>query len=140
MRVKLLVILLGSVGALDMVNFAAIDTVPAHYRQRTLYRHNPNVTLMRTTADECRQIGAWIGAKLNAMPGPVSFLIPEQAVSALDIDGGAFYDPAADGALFDTIAATVTWNDRRRLRRLPCHINDREFAGAAVAAWREITA
>ena len=67
---------LGSVGALDMVNFWAPETVPPHYAGRLLYKHNPNVTLMRTTAEECRAIGEWLGEKLNACEGPVRFLIP----------------------------------------------------------------
>src|SRR4029079_2862218 len=70
----------GSCGALDMVNFGAWDTVPERFRGRNLYRHNPTVTLMRTTADECRAIGQFIAAKLNAMTGPVRFLIPDGGV------------------------------------------------------------
>ena len=90
----------GSVGALDMVNFGAPDTVPAHYRSRTLYPHNPQVTLMRTTAEENRRMGRWIGEKLNQMEGQVRFLLPEGGVSALDAPGHAFWDPEADAALF----------------------------------------
>jgi uncharacterized protein (UPF0261 family) len=129
---------LGSVGALDMVNFWAPGTVPPRYAGRRLYKHNPNVTLMRTTAEECRAIGRWLGEKLNACEGPVRFLIPERGVSALDIDGGAFFDPDADRVLFDTIADTVRWGRNRKLERLPVHINDPEFAAAAVAAFQEI--
>ena len=128
----------GSVGALDMVNFWAPDTVPAHYTGRTLYKHNPNVTLMRTSAKECAQIGAWIGERLNSCNGPVRFLIPENGVSALDIEGGAFFDADADAALFEAIEAAVEQTDRRRIIRLPLHINDPEFAEAAVAAFKEI--
>ena len=97
----------GSAGALDMVNFWAIETVPERFRNRTLYRHTPQVTLMRTTADENRRIGAWIGAKLNRCDGPVRFLIPEKGVSALDAPGQPFYDPEADAALFAAIDETV---------------------------------
>lgn len=129
---------IGSVGALDMVNFEAIETVPERYRKRTLYRHNPNITLMRTNAVECQAIGAWIGAKLNRMSGDVRFFIPEKGVSSLDIEGGAFHNPEADAALFNAIESSVEWNDRRRLVRLPLHINDPAFAKAVVAAWREI--
>ncbi len=129
----------GSVGALDMVNFWAPETVPPRFRDRNLYKHNPNVTLMRTTADECRQIGDWIGRKLNACEGEVRFLIPEKGLSALDIDGGAFFDPAADAALFEAIERTVQQTDRRRIIRLPLHINDPEFANAAVAAFLSIS-
>jgi uncharacterized protein (UPF0261 family) len=128
----------GSTGALDMVNFWAPETVPVPWQARLLYEHNPNVTLMRTTAEECREIGAWIGRKLNACEGPVRFLIPEKGVSALDIEGGAFFDPDADEALFTAIEATVRQSPNRRIERLPVHINDPQFAGAAVAAFREI--
>ena len=129
----------GSVGALDMVNFWAPETVPEHWQARLFYQHNPNVTLMRTTAEECRAAGEWIGEKLNACEGPVRFLIPEKGVSALDIDGGAFWDPAADTALFEALETTVRQTDLRRIQRLPLHINDPEFAEAAVAAFHEIT-
>lgn len=128
----------GSVGALDMVNFWAPETVPAQYAGRLFYRHNPNVTLMRTTAAECEQIGRWIGEKLNLCQGPLRFLIPEKGVSALDIEGGAFFDPQADAALFDALEAAVMPTALRRVVRLPFHINDPQFAEAAVAAFRDI--
>ncbi len=128
----------GSVGALDMVNFWAPETVPGHYAGRLFYRHNPNVTLMRTTPAECAQIGRWIGDKLNLCHGPVRFLIPEKGVSALDIEGGAFFDPQADAALFAALEATVKPTAARRIVRLPLHINDPQFAEAAVAAYRDI--
>lgn len=127
-----------SLGALDMVNFWAPDTIPERYAGRLFYEHNPNVTLMRTTAEECRQIGEWIGAKLNACEGPLTVLIPEKGVSALDIEGGAFFDPEADAALFDALEATLKATAARQVRRLPLHINDPDFADAAVAAFRAI--
>jgi uncharacterized protein (UPF0261 family) len=127
-----------SVGALDMVNFWAEDTVPAKYSGRKLYRHNPNVTLMRTTAQECDAIGRWIGEKLNFCDGPVRLLIPEKGVSALDKEGAAFFDPEADTALFAALEATVKPTANRRIVRLPHHINDPEFADALTAAYREI--
>jgi uncharacterized protein (UPF0261 family) len=130
----------GSCGALDMVNFGAPDTVPDRYRGRNLYRHNPQVTLMRTTEDENRAMGAWIGRKLNACAGPVRFLIPEGGVSALDAPGQPFHDPAADAALFDAIERTVEQTGARRLVRLPHHINDPAFAAALVQAFRDIAA
>ena len=128
----------GSTGALDMVNFWAMETVPERFRGRTLYRHSPQVTLMRTTADECRQIGEWIGAKLNACDGPVRFLIPEGGVSALDAPGQPFHDPAADAALFEALAHTIVQTDSRRLLRLPLHINDPQFAAALADQFLEI--
>lgn len=130
----------GSVGALDMVNFWAPETVPEKYRGRLFYNHNSNVTLMRTTAQECRALGEWIGRKLNACEGPVRFLIPENGVSAFDIEGGAFWDPDADAALFASLEATVQQTEARRIERLPLHINDPKFAAAAVAAFRDIKA
>lgn len=129
----------GSAGALDMVNFWSPATVPEKYPGRLFYQHNPNVTLMRTTPDECREIGTWIGARLNACEGPVRFLIPEKGVSALDIEGGAFFDPTADAALFAAIEETVQQNGRRAVLRLPLHINDPAFAAAAVQAFNDIS-
>ena len=128
----------GSVGALDMANFGAWDTVPERFKGRRLYRHNPNVTLMRTTVDENRAIGEFIATKLNAMQGPVRFLIPEGGVSAIDKPGQPFHDPEADRVLFDTIAKAVRAGPDRKLMRLPLHLNDDAFADALVAAWREV--
>ena len=130
----------GSCGALDMVNFGALDTVPERYRGRNLYVHNPQVTLMRTTAEECAHMGRWIGEKLNACEGPVRFLIPEGGVSALDAPGMAFHDPEADRALFAALDQTVRRTERRRLLRLPCNVNDPAFAAALVAALRDAMA
>jgi uncharacterized protein (UPF0261 family) len=127
-----------SVGALDMVNFWAPETVPERYGDRLFYRHNSNVTLMRTTPEECDAIGHWIGAKLNLCRGPVRLLIPEKGVSALDIEGGQFFDREADAALFAALEATVEITADRRIQRLPYHINDPEFASGLVAAYREI--
>ncbi|UCI30103.1 Tm-1-like ATP-binding domain-containing protein [Mesorhizobium sp. B4-1-4] len=128
----------GSVGALDMVNFWAPPTIPERYRARLVYEHNPNVTLMRTTVEECRQIGEWIGGRLARCEGPIRFLIPEKGVSALDIEDGAFFDPKADAALFEAIERTIMPNGTRTVTRLPLHINDPRFAKAAVAAFLDI--
>jgi uncharacterized protein (UPF0261 family) len=129
----------GSAGALDMVNFWAPSTVPEHYRGRLFYEHNPNVTLMRTSADECRRIGMWIAERLNRCEGEIRFLIPEKGVSALDIEGGAFFDPQADAALFEAIENTLKPAANRKCVRLPFHINDPQFAQAAASAFIEIT-
>jgi uncharacterized protein (UPF0261 family)/ABC-type branched-subunit amino acid transport system ATPase component len=127
----------GSCGALDMINFGAWDTVPERFRSRKLYRHNTTVTLMRTTAEECRAIGEFIAAKLNAMRGPVRFLIPESGVSAIDAPGQPFHDPEADRALFDAIEKGFRAGPDHKLQRLPLHINDEAFAEALVQAWQE---
>ena len=131
---------IGSCGALDMVNFWAMDTVPAAFRGRTLYRHNANVTLMRTTAEECARIGRFIADKLNRMEGPVRFLIPEGGLSLIDAPGRPFWDPAADRALFDAIASGVRATAHRTVVRLPHNVNDQAFADALVAAFGEIAA
>jgi uncharacterized protein (UPF0261 family) len=130
----------GSVGALDMVNFRAIDTVPARYLRRNLHCHNPQVTLMRTTAEESRQIGGWIAEKLNRCGGHVRFLIPEKGVSMLDAPGQPFHDPTADAALFNAIEDTLRQTRDRRLERIACHINDPEFSNALVQNFLEIAA
>jgi uncharacterized protein (UPF0261 family) len=128
----------GSCGALDMVNFGAIDTVPARYRGRKLYVHNPQVTLMRTTPEENRRMGQWIGAKLNACAGEVRFLLPEGGVSLIDAPGEPFHDPGADAALFEALEASVEQTPRRRLIRLPHNLNDPPFAAALVEQFRAI--
>ncbi|WP_205772587.1 Tm-1-like ATP-binding domain-containing protein [Microvirga calopogonii] len=128
----------GSCGALDMVNFAGRETIPARYQDRNLYEHNPQITLMRTGPDENARMGRWIGEKLNACEGPVCFLIPEGGVSALDAPGKPFWDPEANAALFSVLESTLRVTPNRVLRRLPYHINSPEFAEAAVAAFRGI--
>jgi uncharacterized protein (UPF0261 family) len=128
----------GSVGATDMVNFWAWDTVPERFRDRNLHRHNQNVTLMRTTPEEAARIGTFIVEKLNRMDGPVRFLIPEGGVSGIDAPDRPFWDPAADKALFEAIASRFRGGANRRLIRLPHHINDPAFADALVAAFDEI--
>lgn len=128
----------GSVGALDMVNFGPRATVPEKYRGRTFVEHNPQVTLMRTTAEENTRMGEWIAERLNRMNGPVRFLIPEGGVSALDAPGQPFHAPEADAALFDAIARTFRDGPNRHLVRLPHHINDSAFAQAAADALEEI--
>ena len=90
-----------------MVNFGPRDTVPERYRGRNLYEHNPQATLMRTTAEENARMGRWIGERLNRMDGPVRFFLPEGGVSMLDTPGQAFHDPAADAALFEALEQTV---------------------------------
>lgn len=118
-----------SAGALDMVNFHGIDTVPEAFRNRTLYRHNANVTLMRTTAAECAELGRIIGRKLAAAQGPTRFLFPTKGVSGIDRAGQPFDDPAARAALlagFKETHGTVPLEVREE------HINDAGFAQATA--------
>jgi uncharacterized protein (UPF0261 family)/ABC-type branched-subunit amino acid transport system ATPase component len=128
----------GSVGALDMVNFGAPDTVPERYRQRKFRVHNPQVTLMRTTPEENERMGKWIGERLNQMDGPVRFFLPEGGVSELDAPGQPFWDPDADAALFRALERTVRETANRRLVRVRNNINDPEFAAAVVGAFRPL--
>ncbi|TJV43119.1 MAG: ABC transporter permease [Mesorhizobium sp.] len=129
----------GSAGALDMVNFGPRDSVPEKFSSRKFVIHNPNVTLMRTTRDENRAFGEWIGARLNAMNGPVRFLLPEGGVSMLDAPGQPFHDPEADNALFEAIEKTVRQTPLRHVERVRANINDTPFVDAAVAAFHAIT-
>jgi uncharacterized protein (UPF0261 family) len=128
----------GSVGAVDMVNFGPRASVPERYAARQFHIHNAHVTLMRTTPDENARIGTFIVERLNRMQGPLRFLLPLKGVSALDAEGQPFHDPNADSALFDAIR-TFRPTDTRRLIDIDAHINDATFAKAAVAAFRDIT-
>jgi len=121
-----------SVGALDMVNFGARKTVPSEFEGRLFHVHNPQVTLMRTTPDENRRFARWITEKLNQSTSPLTLLFPEQGVSAIDAPGQPFHDPAADAALIAELEATLDTSPDRRIVRLPCHINDPQFAAALV--------
>jgi uncharacterized protein (UPF0261 family)/ABC-type branched-subunit amino acid transport system ATPase component len=129
---------IGSCGALDMVNFGPMDSVPERYRGRTLHVHNPTVTLMRTTPAENIRIGRFIGERLNLMDGPVRFFLPEGGVSALDAPGRPFSDPNADEELFRSLEATVRQTASRRLIRVRRHINDPEFSAEIVAEFRRM--
>jgi len=119
-----------SVGALDMVNFHAMNTVPEKFKNRNLYKHNPTVTLMRTTPEECTEIGKRIAEKLNMSAAPVVLMLPLKGVSALDHEGQPFYDSSANKALFDSLRKHVTPNIQ--VVELDMHINNPEF-GIATA-------
>ena len=128
----------GSVGALDMVNFGAKETVPLAFAGRRLQVHNPHVTLMRTNPAENDAVGRWIGERLNRMDGPVRFFLPEGGVSALDAPGRPFHDPEADAALFRALEQTVRQTTNRQLIRVKKHINDPDFAAAVVASFQAL--
>lgn len=119
-----------SVGALDMVNFAAPETIPDRFRGRRFYPHNPNVTLMRTTPEENRELGRILAGKANSAKGPVTVVVPLRGVSAIDAEGRPFFDPEADRMLFAAIRSDV-W-ENVKLREVDAHINDPVFAGVLV--------
>jgi uncharacterized protein (UPF0261 family) len=120
-----------SLGALDMVNFGPRETVPPEFADRTLYVHNPSVTLVRTTPEECAELGRRVAAKLSAATGPVALYLPLRGVSAIDVEGGPFADPAADEALFAAVRAGLA--PHVELHELDTDINDPEFARAMAA-------
>jgi uncharacterized protein (UPF0261 family) len=126
-----------SLGALDMVNFGARDTVPAQYQARKLHVHNPQITLMRTTVEENRACARFIAGKLNRAQAPVELLLPEKSTSLLSEAGKPFHDPAADAALIDELTTQIA-NPHIRITRLPLDLNDPAFAAAAVAAFQRV--
>jgi len=94
--------------------------------------------LMRTTRDENRTIGEWMGSRINQMEGPVRLLLPEGGVSMLDAPGKAFHDPEADNALFESLEKTVRQNERRKIERVDANINDEKFVASIVDAFGSI--
>jgi uncharacterized protein (UPF0261 family) len=120
-----------STGALDMVNFGAKDDVPEEFSDRHLHVHNPQVTLMRTTPEECAELGRIVGEKLNASTGPTALALPLGGVSLLDIEGEDFYDPTADEALFDALRETI--DDHVELIEVDTDVNDEAFAETIAA-------
>ena len=117
-----------SLGALDMVNFGPRNTVPVHFEGRNFYIHNPSVTLMRTTQEEMAELGKIVANKISFASGPAAVFVPRKGVSAIDVEGGPFWDPEADKACFsalkNSLAGFVELYDRAN------HINDAEFAEA----------
>jgi uncharacterized protein (UPF0261 family) len=130
---------IGSVGACDMVNFGSRETVPDKFTSRKFHVHNAQVTLMRTTPDENTKIGAFIVERLNRMAGSVRFFLPLRGVSALDSKSQAFFDEAADNALFESIRQGFKTSNDHQLIEVDAHINDQAFADAALKSYREMT-
>jgi uncharacterized protein (UPF0261 family) len=126
-----------SVGALDMVNFHGPETVPSKFAQRTFYRHNAHVTLMRTTPAECRQLGREIGRKLSGASAHAALLFPLRGVSAIDREGQPFDDPAARAELLAGLEET---RGATELLEVDAHINDPTFAISAARRLLELMA
>lgn len=116
-----------STGALDMVNFGPMDTVPEKFKNRNLFKHNPTVTLMRTTVEENIELGKIICSKLNATQGPTALFLPLKGVSAIDVEGAAFYGPEEDEALFNELRQGIDRN-KVELIEMDTDINDPQFA------------
>jgi uncharacterized protein (UPF0261 family) len=125
-----------SVGALDMVNFGPRETVPSQFEERNLYVHNPTVTLMRTTPEECAELGRRIARKLSAASGPTALFVPLRGVSMIATEGGPFYDREADEALFAALRAGL--GDNVELHELDLDVNDPAFAEAMADRLHEM--
>jgi uncharacterized protein (UPF0261 family) len=117
-------------GCLDMVNFWAPETVPAKFKGRKFYRHNPNVTLMRTNVEENERLGSILAEKVNLSTGPVSVLLPLRGVSMIDSAGEEFWWPEADQALFGAIKENL--RSDIPVIEMDCVINDPIFSEACV--------
>lgn len=123
-------------GCLDMVNFWAPETIPEKFQGRLFYRHNPNVTLMRTTPEENRELGRILAEKLNASRGPVALYFPLRGLSAIGAAGAPFHCPEADQALFSSIEKHL--RPDIPLRAIEANINDPEFARAMTEGLLEM--
>ena len=124
-----------SLGALDMVNFGPPETIPSRFQDRLFYRHNPSVTLMRTTPEEMARLGSELASKANAAIGPTRVMLPLRGVSAIDAEGKPFWWPEADAALFAAIRSRI---EARLLIECDCHINDAAFAEACAVQLLEL--
>jgi uncharacterized protein (UPF0261 family) len=124
-----------SVGALDMVNFGAQATVPHRFRERNLLVHNANVTLMRTTPQECAELGRRLAERVSQTTAPATVVLPLKGVSAVSVEGGPFHDPDADRALFDAIRANLD-GSRVDLVELDAAINDPVVAETMTSTLR----
>ncbi len=115
-------------GCLDMVNFGAKETVPEKFAERNFYIHNPQVTLMRTSAEESAELGKIIAEKANHYKVPITLMIPEKGISVISEKGQPFYDAAADEALFQAIHQHA----KIPVISLPETINSHSFAIACA--------
>jgi len=131
---------IGSVGALDMINGGPPHTIPEIHAQRLFHVHNPQVTLMRSTAAELERAGARIAEQLNRSPGVVHLLLPMLGLSAIDAPGKPFHDPQANAALFAAIERDFRPTDQHHLQKVPLHINDPEFARLVAHTVEEVLA
>ena len=121
-----------STGGTDMVRFGPRDSVPERFDDRVFHVHNDLVTLMRTSPEECLEIGRVIGGRLAESVGPAVVMIPLRGSSAISVDGGPFHDPVADAALADGLRECLAGSDVATVR-LDADINDPAFSQAAAA-------
>ncbi|KAL6629980.1 hypothetical protein ACP70R_029745 [Stipagrostis hirtigluma subsp. patula] len=124
-----------SVGALDMVNFGARDTIPPAFADRKIHVHNEQVSLMRTTVEENKKFARFIADKMNKSTSKVTVCLPQKGISAIDAPGMPFYDPEATSTLLGELDTLIERTEIREVKLLPYHINDPEFANALVDAF-----
>ena len=122
-----------------MVNFGAMQTVPAPFQNRNLHIHNSNVTLMRTTAEENRKCAQWMETKLAKSISPVHLLLPTQGLSALDAPNKPFFDPSANHTLFDELEKALDGLSHIRVERVDAHINDPKFIERVIEVFHELS-
>lgn len=127
-----------SIGALDMVNFGAKDTIPSIFEQRKIYVHNEQVSLMRTTVEENKKFARFLAEKINKSSSRICVCLPQKGVSALDSPGKPFHDPETTSALINELDYLVEKSEKRKVKILPHHINDPEFADALVDVFLEM--
>lgn len=125
-----------SLGALDMVNFGGWDSVPQEFRDRNLYKHNATTTLMRTTAEECAELGRRVAKRLNGATGPVKVFVPLRGVSMISTEGGPFYDASADEALIENLKKNLA--DHIDLHLVDTDVNNEDFAIAMADALADL--
>ncbi len=123
-----------SVGCLDMVNFGEPSSVPEKFGSRLFYHHNPQVTLMRTTPEECAELGNILVGKTNAYRSQTAILIPTKAISVISAEGQSFHDPKADQMLFDAIKK----GSKHPVIEMDVEINDLKFARACAEKLMEM--
>lgn len=120
-----------STGALDMVNFGPYDSIPAQFKGRNFYKHNPTVTLMRTTVEENRELGKIISEKLNMTQSPTTLILPLKGVSMIDVEGAPFYGKEEDEVLFATLRNNID-RSKVELIEMDCDINAEIFGVTAA--------
>ncbi|KJY23922.1 hypothetical protein VR44_36850, partial [Streptomyces katrae] len=120
-----------SLGALDMVKFGPLETLPERARYRRVRVHNPSITVIRTTGSECAELGRRVAAKLRVATGPTAVCVPLRGLSTLGAPGGPYHDPDADGALFSALREGLR-GSAARLYDYDTHINDPAFGRAAA--------
>jgi uncharacterized protein (UPF0261 family) len=126
-----------SLGALDMVNVGPGSSVPERFRGRRLHEHTPAMSLMRTTPEECAELGRRIAGKLNAAQGPVAVFVPLRGISSIAVEGEPFHDPDPDTALADALRSHLD-RSRAELHELDLDTNDTRFAEAMAIRLHEL--